>query len=72
MLILNRAEDSEVLCSVCRSANIEREQSMFAVSSASTRQQHLAQGRRVAAKVTRDQRHAEKERERRAIIEHDH
>ena len=55
-------------CPSCKSADLERLLSMFAVSSEGTRQSALASARRAGSKIRRDQQHAEME----AIEHHNH
>jgi putative FmdB family regulatory protein len=53
-------------CPSCRSNELRQVPSLFAVDSASTRQLHKSQGRRLARKDLTEQKHAEME----AIVHH--
>jgi len=55
-------------CPACHGVELERILSQFAVNSETTRSSALADGRKSASKVRRDQRHAEAE----AIKHHSH
>jgi putative FmdB family regulatory protein len=55
-------------CPACHGVELERVLSQFAVNSETTRESALADGRKSASKVRRDQRHAEAE----AIKHHSH
>ncbi|MCY4026924.1 MAG: zinc ribbon domain-containing protein [Acidobacteria bacterium] len=57
-----------VACPSCRSREVERLISMFAVSSDGTREMHLKSARKAAAKIRRDKQVAEHE----AIHHHHH
>ena len=57
-----------VACPSCRSGDVERQISMFAVSSDGTREMHLKSARKAAAKIRRDKQVAEQE----AILHHHH
>jgi len=65
--LLVRTGDSPA-CPSCRSADIERLLSMFAVSSDGTRASNLDAARKAGAKERRDKKHAEVE----AIENHSH
>lgn len=60
--------DAEVACPTCQSPNLQRVTSLFAVSSAGTRQVNLQAGRKHQAKMSRDKKVADAE----AIHHHDH
>ena len=55
-------------CPECKSVDLERVLSQFAVNSETTRASALADGRKSASKVRRDERHAEMD----AIKHHSH
>ena len=56
----------EAGCPSCHGQHLERVRSLFAVSSEGTRQQHRSQGRKLAQKDLREQKHAEME----AVVHH--
>jgi putative FmdB family regulatory protein len=58
--------DEAKSCPLCQGRNLEQVLSLFAVSSESTRQQHRSQGRRLAQKSLKEQKHAEME----AVVHH--
>jgi putative FmdB family regulatory protein len=64
--VLPTAPPDEAACPSCHGQDLERVRSLFAVSSESTRQQHRSQGRRLAQKDLREQKHAEME----AVVHH--
>ncbi|MCY4074953.1 MAG: zinc ribbon domain-containing protein [Acidobacteria bacterium] len=57
-----------VACPLCRSGEVERLISMFAVSSEGTREMNLKSARKAASKIRRDKQVAEQE----AILHHHH
>jgi putative FmdB family regulatory protein len=59
--------EAAIDCPSCRSQEVERLLSLFAVSSDGTSQQHLKQARKLGEKDRRDRKHADRE----AIIHHD-
>lgn len=64
--------DSTIACPSCAGENVRQLLSLFAVSSEGTRQLHKDQGRRLAAKDLREEKHAERQAELHHYGEHDH